>query len=141
VVAEQLGNAHIHRFLATREVIVLATVQPDGSPLATPVWFLHRANTLTMVSEAATQKVRNLRRDRRVCVVADAGARSDNQGVIIRGYAEFLAESPERQPLVEALLEKYHPDLRHRWGGGMMPQDRVMFRIVAQQVRSWGLSP
>jgi len=141
MVAEQLGDAHIHRFLATKEVVVLATVQPDGSPLATPVWFLHRVNTLTMISETATQKVRNLRRDRRVCVVADSGTRSDNQGVIIRGYAEFLPESTEQQALVEALLEKYHPDLRHRWGGGVMPQDRVMFRIVAQHVRSWGLSP
>lgn len=141
MVAERLEDAHIQQFLATKDVVVLATVQADGSPLAAPMWFLHRRDTLTMISEVDTQKVRNLRRDPRACVVADGGTRSNNQSVIILGRAEFLTGSPERQALVEALLEKYHPDLRHRWGGGVMPPDRVMFRIVAQKVRSWGVSP
>ena len=37
-----------------------------------PMWFLHAPATLTMISVADTQKVRNLRRDPRVSVVAEA---------------------------------------------------------------------
>jgi PPOX class probable F420-dependent enzyme len=137
--SERLADSRIQRFLATKDVVVLATVQADGSPLAMPVWLLHHPSALTMISEADTQKVRNLRRDPRVCVVAEAGTPSDYRGVIIRGRAEFLAESEERRALVRAFLEKYHPALERRWGGNAMPPDRVMFRIVPDRVQSWGL--
>jgi len=138
-VTERLEDPRIQRFLATKEVVVLATVQADGSPLAMPVWLVHGPKTLTMISEADTQKVRNLRRDPRVCVVAEAGTPSDYCGVLIRGRAEFLAESEERRGLVRAFLEKYHPALERRWGGRAMPPDRVMFRVVPNRVQSWGL--
>jgi len=136
---ERLADIRIQRFLATKEVVVLATIQPDGSPLATPVWFLHSPDALTMISVAETQKVRNLRRNPRVCVVGDAGSRKDARGVIVHGRAEFVTESPERRALVRALLEKYRPDLGDLWGGDEMPPDRVMLRIVPSRVRSWGL--
>jgi PPOX class probable F420-dependent enzyme len=138
-VTRRLSDDDIQRFLATREVVVLATVQPDGAPLAMPVWFVHDRETLTMVSEAATQKVRNLRRDPRVCVVAESGSREDARAVIIGGRAEFLPESPARRALVRALLDKYHPHLGRRWRGDTMPSDRVMFRIVPASVRTWGM--
>ena len=137
---ERLRDERIQGFLATKEVVVLATVQADGSPLAMPVWFLHSPDALTMISEADTQKVRNLRRDPRVCVVAEAGDLAGLRGVIIQGRAEFLPESEERRRLAGAFLKKYQPELRRRWRGDAMPPDRVMFRIVPERVRSWGLS-
>ena len=136
---EWLGEGSIQQFLATRDVVVLATIQADGSPLAMPVWFLHDPDALTMISETDTQKVRNLRREPRVSVVAEAGTSSDLRGVIVQGHAEFLDESPERQALVHAFLQKYHPALERRWRGRVLPPDRVMFRIVPTRVTSWGL--
>jgi len=62
----RFDDPRIQRFLATKEVIVLATVGADGAPLATPMWFLHDDSTLTLISVGATQKVRNLRRDPRL---------------------------------------------------------------------------
>jgi len=29
--------------------------------------------------------------------------------------------------------------LAHLWGGRLMPANRVLFRIVPERVRSWGL--
>jgi PPOX class probable F420-dependent enzyme len=138
--AERLGDEGIQRFLATKEVVVLATVQADGSPLAMPVWFLHSVDMLTMISEANTQKVRNLRRDPRVCVVAEAGGPLGIRGVIVQGRAEFLPESDERRRLARAFLKKYEPELGRLWGGNAMPPDRVMVRIIPDKIRSWGLS-
>lgn len=137
--AEQLADERIQRFLATKQVAVLASLQPDGAPLAMPMWFLHDREALVMVSVADTQKVKNLRRDARCCVVAEAGTRGDIRGVSVRGRAEFLPESERRRALVERFLEKYHPDLERRWGGRAIPADRVMFQILPQKVRSWGL--
>jgi PPOX class probable F420-dependent enzyme len=134
-----LDDTRIQRFLATRDVVVLATVQGDGAPLAMPMWFLHDRATLTMISVAGTRKVRNLERDPRVSVVAEGGSSGDVRGVSLQGRAEFLADGPERHALAERFLEKYRPHLERRWGGRAMPPDRVMFRIVPSRVRGWGL--
>ena len=135
-----LDEPRVQRFLAGKEVVVLATVQRDGAPLAMPMWFLPDGASLVMISVADTQKVRNLRRDPRVCVVAesvtDTGAIC---GVTVQGRAELLADGPERQALAARLLAKYDPRLERLWGGREMPPNRVMFRIVPTRVVDWGL--
>lgn len=136
----ELDDAAVQRFLATRHVVVLATVQADGSPLAMPMWFLHDPAGITMLSVANTQKVRNLRRDPRVSVVAETSGADggDIRGVTVQGRARFLDDGAERRALVEQFHAKY-PGLARLWGGRAMPGDRVMFRIVPARVRSWAL--
>ena len=135
-----LDDPAIQRFLATKEVALLATVLADGAPLAMPMWFLHDAAAVTMISVEGTQKVRNLRPDPRVCVVAEAGGGgADIRGVTVLGRAAFLADGPERRALIERFHEKY-PRLATLWGGRAMPANRVMFRIAPERVKSWGLA-
>jgi PPOX class probable F420-dependent enzyme len=134
-----LADPAIQRFLATKDVAVLATVQADGAPLAMPMWFLHDPAALTMISVEGTQKVRNLRRDARVCVVAEAVAQGGEvQGVTVTGRAEFLGDGPERRALVDRFHAKYRR-LERLWNGRAMPPNRVMFRIAPARVRGWGL--
>ena len=133
-----LADASVQRFLDTKEVVVLATVQPDGAPLAMAMWFLHDPGALTMISQSGLQKVRNLRRDPRVSVVAEAGGGGvPIRGIALQGHAEFLSDGPERRALVDRFHKKYS-DLKGYWGGHDMPPDRVMFRIVPARVREWG---
>lgn len=135
-----LDAGAVQRFLATRDVVLLATVQADGSPLAMPMWFLHDPAHLVMISVAGTQKVKNLRRDPRLYVVAEGGSGlGDVRGVAISGRAEFLPDGSERRAFAERFATKYHPYLERRWGGRAMPADRVMFRVVPTRVRTWGL--
>jgi PPOX class probable F420-dependent enzyme len=137
---EQLTDARIQGFLATKEVVVLCTVHRSGAPLAMPMWFLHMPEELYMISVDGLQKVRNLRRDPRVCVVAESGNRGPAiRGVAIQGHIEFVEDPERRRPIVERLLQKYDPDLARLWGGRVMPSNRVLFRIVPERVRSWGL--
>jgi PPOX class probable F420-dependent enzyme len=137
--AMTFDDPRVQRFLGTKDIAILATVGADGAPLATPMWFLHDAASLTLISVDATQKVRNLRRDPRLHIVAESGTRGDVRGVAVRGRAEFLADSPERRALTTRLLDKYHPDLERLWGGRAMPANRVMFRVVPAGVHAWGL--
>jgi PPOX class probable F420-dependent enzyme len=137
---EQLADARIQGFLATKEVVVLSTVQRSGAPLAMPMWFLHMPDALYMISVDGLQKVRNLRRDPRVCVVAESGNRGPAiRGVAIQGHVEFVEDPEQQRPVVERLLRKYEPDLARLWGGGKIPPNRVLFRIIPEKVRSWGL--
>jgi PPOX class probable F420-dependent enzyme len=135
-----LADPATQRFLATKEVVVLATLQADGAPLAMPMWFLHDPSTITMISVDGLQKVTNLRRDPRVCVVAESADAQGIRGVTIQGRAEFLADTPERRALVERVLTKYHPRLERLWGGRAMPPNRVMFEITPSKVHAWGLT-
>jgi PPOX class probable F420-dependent enzyme len=137
---EQLSDPRIQGFLTTKEVVVLSTIQRSGAPLAMPMWFLHTPQALYMISVDGLQKVRNLQRDPRVCVVAASGNRGAAiRGVVIQGHVAFVQEPEQRLPIVERLLQKYDPDLARLWGGQVMPPDRVLFRIEPDRVRSWGL--
>jgi len=137
---ERLADERIQRYLGTKEVAVLATLSGDGAPLAMPMWFLHEPDGIAMISVDGLAKVKNLRRDPRVAVVAESvGPGGEISGVTVRGRAQFLDDSPERRVLVERLLAKYHPRLERLWGGQVMPANRVLFRITPAHVRSWGL--
>ena len=56
-----LADQHVQKFLSGKDIVVLATIQPNGSPLAMPMWVLHDPASLAMISVEGTQKVRNLR--------------------------------------------------------------------------------
>jgi PPOX class probable F420-dependent enzyme len=135
-----LTDVTVQQFLRTREVVVLATLMADGSPAATPMWFLPTPDALYMISVDGLPKVRNLQRDPRVSVVAETtGPDGSIRGVVLRGRAEFLADSPDRRELARRFLRRYEPRLERIWSGRDMPPNRVMFRIAPERVRSWGL--
>ena len=136
----RFDDPRVQSFLATKDVMLLGTLNPDGAPLITVMWVRHDPAAVTLISVDGLQKVKNLRRDPRLHLVAESGARgSEIKGVAIRGRAEFLADTPERRALVGRIVDKYHPHLEGYWGGRAMPADRAMFRVVPQQVRTWGL--
>src|SRR5262249_31236991 len=133
-----LDDARIQKFLDTKDVAVPATLLADRSPPATPTWVLHAPDTLRMISVADTQKVRNVRRDPRVSVVAEAVVGGEVRGVTVQGRVEFLSDGAERSALVDRFHAKYR-GLERLWAGKAMPANRVMFKIVPSRVRSWGL--
>ena len=120
---------------------MLATLNPDGSPLAMAMWFLADAEAITMLSVDGLAKVRNLRADPRVAWWRRPASAATCRGVAVQGRAEFLADGPARRALVERFHARYDPDLARFWKGRAMPPNRVMFRIVPAQVRTWGLPP
>src|SRR6266508_71804 len=69
--SDHLADPRIEAFLHTKEVVVLAMARHDGAPAATPMWFLHEAGALYMISVDDTWKVKALHRDPRVSVVAE----------------------------------------------------------------------
>src|SRR5436190_16090256 len=100
-----LADPAMQQFLSTKDVVILSTIQKDGAPLAMPMWFLADPTCLYMISVANTQKVRNMRRDPRVCVVAESGTRgAEIRGITVQGRSEFLERPEVFQPIVARLL-------------------------------------
>ncbi|MDH3713743.1 MAG: pyridoxamine 5'-phosphate oxidase family protein [Gammaproteobacteria bacterium] len=117
---------------------VLATINPDGSPLATPMWYVHDLKGIGMVSVDGLQKVRNVRRDRRVSMVVETSPRTGLQCVIVQGTVEFLEASRDRAALGAAFVDKYGESIEKRWDGPTVPNDRVLFRLHPTRVKLWG---
>jgi len=131
------NDPRIQQYLATKDIVVLGTINPDGSPLVTAMWFLHEPAALTLISVDNLQKVKNLRRDPRLHIVAESGTRgADIKGVAVRGRAEFLAD--QRQVLDEGWLERLEV-ARRDVGTGMSDAevDELSARIDLQALRGY----
>ena len=117
---------------------VLATINADGSPLATPMWYVHDTSGIGMVSVDGLQKTRNLQRDPRVSVVVETSAPAGLQCVIVQGTVEFLDSTADRAALGASFVDKYGESIEKRWGGRAVPHDRALFRIHPKRVKLWG---
>ncbi|MCP5151818.1 MAG: pyridoxamine 5'-phosphate oxidase family protein [Ectothiorhodospiraceae bacterium] len=136
---DNLADPRVQRAINGERIAVLATVQPDGGPLAMPMWFVFDEESIGMVSVDRLRKVHNIRRDPRVCVTVDGGARDATWCVIVQGRAEFVTSAGERHLLAERFLVRYGATLESRWGGRTVPADRTFFRIVPERITAWGL--
>jgi PPOX class probable F420-dependent enzyme len=83
---------------------VVATLNPDGGPQTSVVWFKRDGDTIVFSTTASRRKARNLARDPRVSV-SIFDTENPYHSVEIRGVAE-LVEDP-RRTLSEELSQKY----------------------------------
>jgi hypothetical protein len=74
--SERCSDAAIQDYVATKGVVILASIEADGTPLMTPMWFWHDHEAIVMVTPRGTRKARNVMRDPRVTVLAESGTDS-----------------------------------------------------------------
>ncbi|GAA2707299.1 MULTISPECIES: PPOX class F420-dependent oxidoreductase [Actinoplanes] len=85
--------------------VSLITFRKDGTPVATPVWHVTEGDVLTTVSEAEAWKVKRIRRNPRVEVVAcDIRGKVPAGAQPIQGTARLL--SPEETLAAHRLLQR-----------------------------------
>ncbi|GIW10503.1 MAG: pyridoxamine 5'-phosphate oxidase family protein [Chloroflexi bacterium] len=88
---EQLED-RIEQLLASQNLCVLATVDPRGNPVASPVEYYHEGLTIYFVADASSPKLRNLRRHPRVsaAIVAPYVGWASVRGCQLFGHARVL---------------------------------------------------
>lgn len=65
------------QFLREEHGATISTINKDGSPFVTTVWYLLQEDgTLIMTTQEKSQKVKNLRRDPRIAICVGEGGRS-----------------------------------------------------------------
>ena len=130
----ELGRRAEQR-LQQEEVVWLTTVNADGQPQSSPVWFLWDNGTLLHHSKA-DQKIRNIRRHPRVALHLNEGP--SGEVVSIEGTAEVL-EGDSAANVRPAYLEKYRDGLKQL---GLTPERLiaeypVAFRVTPTRFRLW----
>lgn len=82
-------------FLAERGVLMrVAVVRPDGSPLVTPIWFLHEEGAIWFTPRARSEWFDCLRRDPRVALCIDEQPLPYRK-VVVEGRAELVHDIGE----------------------------------------------
>ena len=126
-------------FLALQRTCRVATLNGDGSPHLTPLWFVWDGASLWLTSLTRSQRWENLQRDARVAVVVDDGDDFlELRGVEINGRATPIGEIPRTG---EALAELDEPErlFAEKYAGGRVHHDgrHAWVRITPDKIVSW----
>jgi PPOX class probable F420-dependent enzyme len=87
-------GARVERRLREEEIIWLATVNMDGTPEPSPVWFYWDGQTILVYSKTGTARERNVRRGSRVALHFDSGEHGSNIVVFVGDALVDDAASP-----------------------------------------------
>ena len=101
---EVLANALVRELLAARIVGVLATLEPDGSVHAVPMWLSGEGGEIVLATGSSSRKARNVERDSRATLVLhDSRPGAEVCGASIRGRVEIV-----RGDAAKALVQRVH---------------------------------
>jgi PPOX class probable F420-dependent enzyme len=100
-------RSDVRAFLDEPRFGVLATINADGSPQQTVMWYQFRGDTLMMNTARGRKKDRNLLRDGRASVCVEDGYRY----VTLDGAITLFEDQETAQADIAALARRYHePD-------------------------------
>jgi PPOX class probable F420-dependent enzyme len=109
------------QFLREDRIAVMSTLNKDGSPHITTIWYLlQEDDTLIMSTPDRTQKVKNLRRDPRIAICVGDETRSisfygtvtisSDQNVVRRDLeqlaARYIKEEAARAPALSLFMQE-----------------------------------
>ena len=119
-------------FLEEPRFGVLATVNDDGSPQQTVMWYELRGDTMMMNTKRGRKKDRNLLRDPRASLCVEDGFRY----VTLEGTIEMVEDPASAQADIAALARRYHdPEEGERMAREVFaPQERVTLLLHVDRV-------
>jgi len=91
------------------QLMTIATVRPDGYPQATTVTYANDGLNLYFSCDGASQKVRNIGRNRKVSLAIDRDSEDWNtiQGLSLGGTAQVVKDRKEFQRALRLMTKKY----------------------------------
>ncbi len=113
---------------------ILATIMPDGSPQATPLWFDFDGQYIRINSASGRAKDRNMRRDPRVALVV-VDDQNPYRYVQVRGRIVKIVEGDVAREHINQLSRRY---TGQDWNVMRPDEERVMYVIEPLRVSGMG---
>lgn len=136
-----MSEKEITAFLGECRSLQVATLDRDGAPHLTTVWFAYHDGTFLFETYGKSQKVVNLRRDPRIAVLCEKGeSYAELRGVSVQGTAEIVDSGDRLLTLMRLIVDRNHPgmDEEHIAAiAGQMIQKRVVVVVRPDKVMSW----
>ncbi|NIJ11145.1 hypothetical protein FHU38_001489 [Saccharomonospora amisosensis] len=93
--------------LAEEPYVLLTTFRASGEGVATPVWVARMDSELVVWTERKAGKVKRVRRNPRVELVACDFRGRDTRGATVTGTARVLADDDDSERVRRAIARKY----------------------------------
>lgn len=139
----RLNEEEQQEFLDTPGVLMrIACVRPDGSPLVTPIWFIHHEDAICFTPRAQSEWFSCLKHDARVGLCIDE-QNLPYRKVIVEGEAELvydLGEDDKWRDLYREIAKRYvPPEAAEAYVQNTIDQDRALYRLPlgSATVKSW----
>lgn len=128
---------NLKRVLDGKAFVTLATIQPDGSPQASPVWVKRDDGQLLMSTTIRRRKYQNLTRDPRATVVV-IDHDQPYRYAQLRGTVELTRDGADE--LIDDLARKYTGKASYAEFNPAAAQDapRVVLRFTPERVTGQG---
>jgi PPOX class probable F420-dependent enzyme len=137
----RMSDEELWPFVESRKSLQVATLNRDGSPHLTTLWFGMLDGDIVFETFTKSQKIVNLKRDPRIAVLVEDGeVYNELRGVAINGIAE-LHDEPERvYHYALAVTRKNNPGLtpeQQDAAARMMSQKRTAVVVKPKRIVSW----
>ncbi len=141
----RMSDDEVRSFLEGSKTISVVSLRPDGFPHPMPMWFvLEPDGAIRMTTYARSQKVKNLQRDPRVSLMAEAGTEyTELRGVVMYGQAELIDDTEQVIDTLLAAAGNRAADADAgqqqalREGMRKNASKRVLIRVKPERVVSW----
>lgn len=129
-------SGEMRRFLAEPRFGVLATVNPDGSPQQTVMWFLLEGDDIVMNTKRGRKKDRNVLRDPRVSICVEDGQRY----LTLAGQLAIDEDAGRSQVDIRRLAERYEGGAKaaEMVAAQFSREERVTLRLRIEAVDAHG---
>jgi PPOX class probable F420-dependent enzyme len=102
-----MSDPEIEAFLSSAMKVQVATVNPDGSPHLTTLFYVLDDGRISFWTYGSSQKIKNLERDPRItCLVETGEDYFELRGVSISGKAEVLRDEAEIRRIGSAVARR-----------------------------------
>lgn len=143
--AVKMTEPEAESFLTSLLKVQVATVNPDGSPHLSTLFYVVREGKIAFWTYGKSQKIRNLERDPRIsCLVEDGTDYFELRGVSISGKAELIRDHDELLDLGTAVAMRMvgvdDPAALGEIGTAMVQKQalkRVGVVVTPEKVATW----
>ncbi len=136
-----MSEAEIEDFISRQKSLQVATINRDGTPHLSTLWFDIVDGDIVFETFTKSQKIKNLERDNRIsCLLEDGLVYEKLRGVQINGIAELYTESDDVHNLARGVMARNNPDIPEEMLDDVakaMSAKRTAVVVKATKVISW----
>ena len=136
-----MSKTEIDDFISGQKSLQVATINRDGTPHLSTLWFDIVDGNIVFETFTKSQKIKNLERDNRIsCLLEDGLEYEKLRGVQINGIAELYTEPDDVHNLARGVMARNNPDIPEEMLDGIakaMSAKRTAVVVKATKVITW----
>lgn len=137
----RMSEDEMWKFIEEQKSLQVATLNKDGSPHLTTLWFAIVDGALVFETYSKSQKIVNLERDPRIAVLVEEGETYDQlRGISINAKAELVTDKEKMHALALEVMVRNQPGLTREQLDGVakkMAAKRTGVIVRLEKVVTW----